>query len=403
MLTTAIIATLDTKGEEAQFLVEQMRAFGCGTILIDSGMRALPAAAPDISREEVLKNAGVTDIETFQKQEKSAMIRDMILGLCRTLRKLYETGKIDGVLSIGGGQGSALSTAAMQALPLGFPKVMISTVACGTAMFGDYVGNKDIAMLPTICDACGLNSVTIPIFSSGCGAVYGMMKAAERVRPESRRKVIALTMAGVTTPCVMEVKRLLDERDYETIVFHCNGVGATLLDELASEGKLDAVLDITPHDVGGMLFDGLMKCGPERFRNVYKSGIPVLNVPGGEDFILSSPKPHMREELLDRAQYMHTPFHIHVRTSYEEMYRVGRYTGEKLAGAAGRTAVVVPLRGYSQNNMPGGVLYNERANQGYVDGVQETKSEATALCCFDMHINDKAFAQKIVDVFETLL
>ena len=403
MAVIGIIATLDTKGPETGFLKEKIEEAGHKALILDSGMLFEPAIEPDITRHEILALGGIPDLEAARPQGKAYLQHGMTKGLQAMVKKLYEEGRIQGILSVGGGQGSAMSTKAMQSLPIGFPKVMVSTIACGTARFGDYVGNRDIVMIPSISDICGLNSITIPIFSSGVGAVVGMVEMAQRTSYQANKPVIALTMAGVTTECVMRVKEILDEKGYETIVCHCNVVGAVVLDEMAAEGKLSGVIDITPHDVGGLLFDGLMKCDEHRFERIYQSGIPVMTLPGAVDFMLKGPIPELPNELKDRAMYEHTPFHTHIRTTYEEMYQVGKYLAQKHNGCTGPNKMLVPLKGYSQQNKEGSLLWDKEANQGYIDGILENKADTVSYVEKELHINDRAFAEEIVKEFEELL
>lgn len=402
MAVIGIIATLDTKGPETEFLREKIEEAGHQALILDSGMLYEPAIRPDISRHEILRLGGIEDLEASRKEGKAVLQRAMTRGLCAMLQKLYAEKRIQGVLSVGGGQGTAMSTGAMQGLPIGFPKVMVSTIACGSARFGDYVGNRDIVMIPSISDICGLNAITVPIFASGAGAVVGMAEMAERTVWKNNRPVVGLTMAGVTTECVMRVKAILEQKGYETIVCHCNVVGAVVLDEMAGEGKLSGVIDITPHDVGGLLFDGLMKSGEERFARIYKSGIPVLTLPGAVDFMLKGPVAQLPEELRGRAMYEHTPYHTHIRANYEEMYRVGAYLADKHNGCTGPNAILIPTKGYSQQNRKGGLLEDEKANRGFVDGVMATKRENVGCILKERHMNDPEFAGEIVEEFEAL-
>lgn len=402
MAVIGVIATLDTKGPETAFLKEKIEESGHQALILDSGMLFEPLTRPDITRHEILKLGGVEDLEAYRKNGKAALQKAMTKGLRSMLLRLYEEKRVQGVLSLGGGQGSAMSTAAMQALPIGFPKVMVSTIACGSACFGDYVGSRDIVMIPSICDICGLNSITIPIFSAGVGAVTGMVEMRERTSYKTDKPVIGLTMAGVTTECVMRVKDILDRQGFETIVCHCNVVGAIVLDEMAKRGELDGVIDITPHDVGGMEFDGLMKCDENRFSSIYKSGIPVMTLPGAVDFMLKKTGSEETKRLGDRAMYVHTPFHTHIRTNYEEMYRVGKYLTKKHNSCKGPNMMLVPLKGYSQQNKEGGLIYDEKANQGYVDAVMENKNPSVICKLTDMHINDPEFAEVIAEEFMKL-
>ncbi|MEA4911531.1 MAG: Tm-1-like ATP-binding domain-containing protein [Oscillospiraceae bacterium] len=404
MATIAVIATLDTKGPEAAYLKECIEGMNHHALLLDTGMLFEPGAVPDITRTEILAAGGVHDKDAVSSGGKQLLVKAMTAGLVKVLGELCDSGKIQGVLSIGGAQGTAMSTAAMRELPIGFPKVMISTIACGSAKFGDYVGNRDITMIPSLCDVCGINAVTGPIFKSGCGAVIGMIEIAEKQKNlPSGKPVVALTMAGVTTKSVMRVKELLEDEGYETIVCHCNGVGAIIIDELAKQNKLAAVLDITRHDVGGYLFDGLMKCEPNRFENVYKSGIPVIDFPGAMDFVLVGPPPITREDLKGQPFMIHTSFHTHVRAGYDKMYTCGEHDARELKSCKGRCAIMIPLRGYSQQNEEGKPLYDEQANRGYVDGVKENLGGAVEYIERDMHINDPRFADEIVKELNKLM
>ena len=415
MAEIAVIATLDTKGAEADFLRKCLAGLGHRAVILDTGMLYEPSVRPDITRQEIIAMAGAGELEQLRPRGKAAMMEAMTRGLKAMLVKLYREKRIRGVLSIGGGQGTAMATAAMQQLPVGFPKVMVSTIACGSACFGDYVGNRDIVIIPSIVDICGLNQVTVPVFREACGAVAGMVEAAEAGGPEAagtaattgapggrERPAVVLTMAGVTTSCVMKVKEILERKGYETIVCHCNVVGAQVMDELAGEGKLGGVIDITPHDVGGMIYGGLMSSGPERFRQVYESGIPVLTLPGAVDFMLKGPEEQLSSELLARPHYRHTPFHTHVRASYEEMYRVGTWLAKRHNLCRGRNAVMIPLRGCSQQSAEGGLICDRESDLGFLQGVEDHREPSVGLELRDMHINDPAFVEEIVKVYEAL-
>lgn len=404
MAVIAVIATLDTKGAEAAFLKESIQVSGHTALLIDSGIGSDPAVEPDVSRETVFQAAGIEDYRAYlSEQGKAATQAAVCRGLKLILQELQKTGRIQGVLSVGGAQGTALSTEAMQALPIGFPKVMVSTVACGSARFGDYVGNRDVTMIPSIVDICGLNSITIPIFTSACGAVVGMAEAAGRGLTEGSRPVVAMTMAGVTTPCVMRVKELLEAKGFETIICHTNVSGSIVVDEMASQGKIQAVLDIATHEWGGYVFDGLMKCGEDRFTYIYNSDIPLISLPGCIDVMLKGPVDTLDPELKKRVHYAHTPFHTHVRTNREEMYAVGKLLAEKHGKCRGKNAIMVPLKGYSMQNRAGHTFFDPWANEGFLEGVRENIHETTALVSCDCHINDPECADAIVALLETYI
>lgn len=404
MSVIAVIATLDTKGQEAKFLCDTLRSLGDEALLIDSGMGKAPSVKPDVDRERLFQLVNIPDYKSFLAEKGKAASQDaMRLGLGTALRELCNSGRVDGVISIGGAQGTAISTAAMQQLPIGFPKVMISTVASGSAQFGDYVGCRDIVMIPSIVDVCGLNRITVPIFTSGCAAVSGMARAAKGDFRRNSRGAIALTMAGVTTPCVMEVKSLLDEQGYETIVCHTNMIGSQVMDELAGQGRLKAVLDITTHEWGGYMFDGLMKCKSDRFAYIYSSDIPLISLPGCIDVLLKGPIETLTPELRDRAHYSHTPFHTHIRMSSEEMYALGRLIAEKHNLHRGKNAVVIPLHGFSMQNAEGKVLYDEQSNAAFARGVRENIKDSVMYIEGDYHINDSACAKEIVTLLGSFM
>ena len=404
MAMIAIIATLDTKEKEAAYLAECITALGGDSFFIDTGMMFDSTLHPKVSRHELLKAGGVEDLETAEKNHgKQHLMEAMTRGLISTVSTLYAQDEIDGILSIGGAQGSAMSTAAMRALPIGFPKVMVSTIACGTAQFGDYVGTKDIVMIPSICDICGINSITAPIFASACGAVLGMAQAVKIAKYDANKPVVALTMAGITTLGVLKIKDILDEKGFETLAFHCNGVGSVVVDELAALGKLAAVIDVTRHDVSGLLFDGLMKCTTNRFANVYAAGIPVISMPGAEDIVLVGGLPITREDLKEQPYYVHTPFHTHVRTDAEKMHRAGVFVSEQHKTCMGPNAIMVPMRGFSRHNAVGRVIYDEAANRAYLTGAEENKGENTVILAPNMHINDPDFAKEVVSVLEKMM
>ena len=403
MAAIAIVATLDTKGAEAAFLAETVRRLGGEPLLIDSGVGSAPAAAPDIPREEAFRLAGVEDPAAFLRENGKAAAQDsMREGLKRLLLRLQGSGRISGVLSVGGAQGTAISAAAMRALPVGFPKVMISTVACGTARFGDYVGHRDILMLPSIVDICGVNSVTRRIFTEGCAAVCGMARAWEAEQKEaaaeaaSRRPTAALTMAGITTPCVMRVKEQLEAAGWEVIVCHCNESGSVLVDELARQGRIQAVADITPHEWSGYLFHGLMSCTEHRLEHVYRSNIPLISMPGGSDVILRGPEAELSDEERARVHYSHTPFHTHVRMTREEMAQLGRLIAGRHNEHQGRSVIIAPRRGFSMQNREGGIFYDSDSNAGFAEGVREVIKAPAELLEPDCHINDPACADLIV-------
>ena len=395
----AVVATLDTKGQEAIFICNTLRAKGAETILIDIGSFKAEGIRADISTEQLLDWAGEEALETALRKGK-AYTSDVIKeALRKKLCHMVSNDILQGVLAIGGAQGTAIASYGMQRLPLGFPKVIVSTIAGGSTRFGDYVGNRDIVMIPAIGDILGLNMITRPILNSGCGAVLGMAEIADSKPEIEEKKAVAITMGGITTPCVMRLKEQLEKSGFESLVFHCNGVGYKLIDELAGQGKLAGVIDISPHEISGMLFDGLMKCEDTRFQQVYASDIPVITTPGLLDIILISPDALNKAEYASRAHYSHTAFHTHVRCNREELKREGEYLAEKLNKSNCKYLVMVPEKGFSMFNKPGEVIYDEDANQGFVQGLISGGLDCTKLISLPFHINDRKFADAVAERF----
>jgi uncharacterized protein (UPF0261 family) len=289
----------------------------------------------------------------------------------------------------------------MRALPVGVPKVMLSTVANGQATFGPFVGTRDVTIIHSVADILGLNSLTRQVLAEAAGAVVGMVEMADAThQPQgAERPTIGMTVAGVTTPCAMRVRELLERAGYEVISFHCNGIGAQAMEELAAEGRLQGIIDLSPHDIPGYLFNGLMKASPDRMASSTREGIPIVFVPGGADFLLFGPVETVPPAMLTRKHVQHNPIHTHVKASYEEMKAVGRFVGERLSQTTGQAVIMLPRGGYSQLNIAGGPLYEPESDAGFVQGLTEAlfvrPKGRVAVVEIDVHINDPLFAENV--------
>ncbi len=397
----AIIGTLDTKGPEVEFVRELIASRGHIPLVIDTGIRGAPAIEPAISRHELAAAAGTTLADILARNDKNAAINTMASGAATVVKRLHEQGKLDGVLGLGGVQGTVIGTAAMRALPVGVPKVMLSTVANGQATFGPFVGTRDVTIIHSVADILGLNSLTRQVLAEAAGAVVGMVEMLDAARqPQGAgRPTVGMTVAGVTTPCAMRVRELLERAGYEVISFHCNGIGAQAMEELAAEGRLHGIIDLSPHDIPGYMFNGLMKASPDRMASSTREGIPIVFVPGGADFLLFGPLETVPPVMLTRKYVQHNPIHTHVKASYEEMKAVGRFVGERLSQTTGQAVVMLPLGGYSQLNIVGGPLYEPESDAGFVKGLTESlfvhPKGHVAVVEIDVHINDPLFAESV--------
>ena len=387
-----VIGTLDTKGQEIAFVRDLIAERGHQPVVIDSGILGEPAIEPTISRHEVAAAAETSLEALLAAGDKNNAISAMAKGVTSISARLHAERKLDGVIALGGVQGTVIGTAAMRALPVGVPKVMVSTVANGQATFGPFVGTKDVTIMHSVADILGLNIITRQVLAEAAGAVVGMAELA--LGPQSTdRPTVAMTMAGVTTACVMRARELFEAWGYEVIAFHCNGIGAKAMEELADAGQLQGILDLSPHDIGGYLRGGLMQSSPDRLEAVSRRGVPIVFVPGGIDFILYGPLQSIAPEMLERKYVVHNPIHTHVRANREEMTDAGRFVAERLSQTTGPATIMIPQRGFSQLNIQGGPLFDPLADQGFIEGMTAAGAGILAMTELDMHINEPAFAE----------
>jgi uncharacterized protein (UPF0261 family) len=395
-----VISTLDTKGIEAAFMRDQILKAGHTPLIIDPGSAGTPAFEGNVTRQQVAIASGESLADLLKRDDKAYCQRKMTEGLIKTVLQLYEAGVVQGVIAVGGGQGTAIATAAMQVLPIGIPKVMVSTVACGKTPFGPYVGVKDVTMIHSVADVSGLNRVTKPIIAQATAAVIAM--AAVKLDDAFTRESVALTMTGVVTPGAMVVLEDLEKQGFEVIVFHGNGIGTKAMEELVLQGRIKGVVDYSPHDVIDGLYDGLMPAPPERMRAEGKMGIPYVVVPGCADIRLHEWREDWPADLKDRPYVRHTPTHTHFRTIREEMAAVGHYITQRLNEGNGPRAALIPLRGFSMMNREGKPLYDTDANLGYTETLRAELSPAVRREELDLHINDPEFAHFTARVFMEL-
>ena len=392
-----VIGTLDTKGPEVGFLRDEVVRRGHDPLVIDPGILGDPALAADVTRQQVAQAAGFELPDLVATGDRQHCQQAMIHGMVEIVSRLYDEGQVDGVVAVGGAQGTAMATAAMRALPVGVPKVMVSTVACGQTTFGPYVGTKDITMIHSVADILGLNRVTERILAQAAAAVGAMASVAAVA--EAGRELVAITQAGITTPGVMAIKEGLEGQGFEVIAFHCNGIGGQAMEALILEGVVKGVIDFSPHEITDLLFGGLMPAMPGRLEAAGQMGIPQIVTPGATDIRLHGKPEELPPELRQRACVQHTPTHTHVRTSAEEMAAVARTIAERLNAGRGPRAVMIPLRGYSMLNREGEILYDEASNRAFAEAMEEALRPAVEFITVDAHINDRAFAQETIATF----
>ena len=361
------------------------------TIVIDSGVLGTPAFAPDVSRDEVARAGGHTIEELVSARDRGKSIAVMAEGAAAVVRRLLDEGKIEGLISLGGTAGTSIGALAMQALPAGFPKVIVSTVASGNTR--PYVGTKDIAMLHSIVDIAGLNRLSRRILANAAAAITGMV-VQEEIENNEERPLIGATMFGVTTPCVTAARQILEQQGFEVLVFHATGTGGRAMEELINDDYFAGVLDITTTELADELAGGVLSAGPHRLEAAASKGVPQVVCPGAIDMVNFGPLDSVPERYKQRKLYVHNPTVTLMRTTPEECAALGRITAEKLNLARGSVHVLIPLRGFSAIDSAGQPFYWPEADRSYLEALKKRLASKIQLVEIDAHINDEIFARE---------
>jgi uncharacterized protein (UPF0261 family) len=398
MPTVALVGTLDTKGAEYAFLRDRLHEHDVATLLVDTGIYE-PQIEPDISRMEVARAAGEDVAELAAAGDRGAAVAAMARGATDVLLGLYEAGRLDAVLGLGGSGGSSIATAAMRALPVGVPKLMVSTVASGDTR--PYVGASDVTMMYSVVDISGVNSISARIMANAAGAIAGMAHAA--VPLLEQKPLVAATMFGVTTPCVTVARERLELLGYEVLVFHATGAGGQSMEALVRGGFLVGVLDATTTELADELVGGVLSAGPDRLEAAGAAGLPQVVSLGALDMVNFGPRDSVPERFEGRNIYVHNPTVTLMRTTPEECGELGRQIGRKLSAAAGPTVLFVPLRGVSMIAVAGQPFYDQAADEALLAGLREALEARVEVHELDTDINDPAFALAMADRLHALI
>ena len=397
----AVVSTLDTKGRETAYLAERIREGDLETVVVDSGVLGEPRGiTPDIGHERVAEAAGMTLEAVRAIGTRGAAVEVMARGLSRVLADLYRRGRCAGVIALGGAEGAVMAASAMQALPLGLPKIIVTPVAAGRRTFDPFVGLRDVLLMHSVVDILGLNPVSRAIFDNAAGAIAGMVRArAARppVAPEDR--LVAVTMLGNTTPAVTMIAAGLEAAGFTPVVFHSNGVGGQCMEEMIAEGMFVGVIDFTTDELTDELVGGLHAAGPHRLEAAARHGVRQIVVPGCVDFFVAGPRESVPERWRGRPQYHHNPALTLVRTSRDEMAEVGRIMAAKLSASRGPVTVAVPLGGLSIPNTPGGVFHDPAADAAFLAALQRHLRSDIPVVEVPAHINAPLFAEAVLALF----
>jgi uncharacterized protein (UPF0261 family) len=405
MPTVALPGTLDTKGREYAFVKARLIEAGVTPLVVDFGVLGEPAIEPDISAAEVARHAGA-DLGELRFQREGTDTRGVALatmerGLIEVLRRLRAEGRCDGVLGLAGSGGSMVISGGMRSLPLGVPKLLVSTMAASVDA-GAYVGTRDICIMHSVTDIAGLNRVSRAILSNAAHAMAGMVKEAARIDEVPSKPLIAMTMFGITTPGVLRLVERLEEAGFETIVFHAVGSGGRSMEEMIEEGLIDGVIDYTVSELTDHLLGGIFDAGPERLTAAGRQGIPQVVVPGAIEvlnFGARSTVPAQYDKP-ERRLIVHNPSVCAVRINREEASQLGTILADKLNRAIGPTAVLLPLNGLDKYEAPpDGPWIDREADAALFEAIRSNLRREIPLTEVEANINDPAFADRVFETF----
>ena len=386
-MTIAVLGTLDSKGHEHAFVADLIRKKGHDVLLIDLGTGGKPQVEPDVSRFEVAAAIDLDLQALIDKQDRGECVVAMSKAAPVLLSKLASEGKIDGVISLGGGGGTALGTAVMRALPIGFPKLMVSTLASGNT--AHYVGTKDITMMPSIVDVAGLNRISKTIFTRAAGAICGMVEAT--ISDDEDKPLIVASMFGNTTDCINIATKVLEEAGYEVLIFHATGTGGKTMESLIESGMVSGVLELTTTEWADELLGATLTAGPTRMDAMTRACIPAVVAPGCLDMANYGERETLPPEHEGRNIYIHNPQVTLLRTNAEECRELGRILAEKSNANPAPTAILIPRKAISIISAEGQPFHDAEADQALFDAIHEHAS--CEVIDLDEKINSKVFAE----------
>ena len=389
MSAVVVIGTLDTKGGELAYARERLRGAGVETILVDVGVLGEPATPGDISRREVASAAGADLDQLVARGDRGQAVDTMAQGATAVVQRLYTEGRLAGVLALGGSAGASIATAAMRSLPVGVPKLIVSTVVCGDTR--PYVGASDITMMYPVVDIAGLNKISTRIIANAAGAIGGMLAAAPVIDRETR-PLVAATMFGVTTPCVTHAQARLDELGYEVMVFHATGAGGDSMEALVQDGYFDAVLDITTTELADELAGGIHAAGPQRLNLETHPGVPRVVSLGALDMVNFGPLNTVPDRYRTRQLYRHNAAVTLMRTDAGECAALGRLLAARLNEATAPVALLVPRLGVSAIDAEGQPFFEPEADAALFEAVLDAVAPDVEVHDLPLHLNDPEFA-----------
>ena len=398
--TVVIAGSLDTKGQEYAFVKELIEAEGLDTLVVDFGVMGEPPYKPDVTRDAVAEAGGGDLAYLASGEHKDEAMQVMATGMAVVVRRLYDQGLVDGILGMGGSGNTSIATSGMRVLPVGVPKVMVSTLGGGDV--SAYTGARDITFMPSIVDVAGINTISRQIYANAAGAIAGMVKMEAPPAGEEKPLVTA-SMFGNTTACVDRARGVMAAAGYEVLVFHATGAGGKTMESLISDGYIVGSLDITTTELADEVCGGVLSAGPERCLAASRAGIPAVLAPGCVDMANFWGIDTVPEQYKDRNLYQWNPNVTLMRTDVQENIKVGEMIAAAANVATAPVAVLLPLKGVSQLDSPGGDFWDPEADAACYDAIKKNLKPGIPLIEMDYNINDAEFADKCAELLLDML
>jgi uncharacterized protein (UPF0261 family) len=396
-----LLGTMDTKGAEYAFVRDQLRAAGLQTLLVDAGVLGDPAVDVDISRDQVAEAAGTTVGDLVAGGDRGSAVLTMADGARRLIESLYREHRFDAAMALGGTGGTSIAAAAFAGLPIGVPKIIVSTVASGDT--APYIGESDLLLLPSVVDVAGINRISRLILTNAAGALIGMLQATA---PDgaTEKTTVAASMFGVTTPCIEASRALLEAADFEVLVFHMTGTGGRSLERLVSEGQVAGVLDATTTELADELVGGVFSAGPERLTSAARHGVPQVVSVGALDMVNFGAQATVPHRFRERNLLVHNANVTLMRTTPQECAELGRRLAERVSQTTAPATVVLPLKGVSAVSVEGGPFHDPDADRALFDAIRANLDGSRVdLVELDAAINDPVVAETMTSTLRNYL
>ena len=398
--TVVLVGSLDTKGQEFAFVKGLIEAEGLNTLVVDFGVMGQPAFAPEVTREAVAK-AGEGHLERLASgKHKDDAMQVMAKGLAVVVRELFDAGKLDGILGMGGTGGTSIATAGMRTLPVSVPKVMVSTVGGGDV--SAYSGTKDITFIPSIVDVAGINSISRKIYANGAGAIAGMVKM-EAPAGGDEKPLITASMFGNTTTCVDHARTIVEKNGYEVLVFHATGIGGKTMESLIAEGYIVGSMDITTTELADNVCGGVFDAGPTRCMAASQAGIPAVVVPGCVDMANFGGIDTVPEKFRNRNLYQWNPNVTLLRTNVAENIKMGEMIAAAANAATAPVTVILPMKGVSMLDSEGERFWDPEADAACFDAIRKNLKPGIPVIEMANNINDSEFSAKVAETLLAML